>query len=159
AISEDVITSLDNKNPSIRSETALFLARCFTKTNPHTIQKKLLKTLTTSLIKTLSDPDAVVRESSAEALGTALKAQGDRNMGPLLDGLEQLKMTKIGEYRDKAEVKKFAQPPPPPSQSQAISAKSSAAVKPKTAPAGKKSTINRPVMKTMKTVSSESLDD
>ncbi|KAH9418886.1 hypothetical protein DERP_004212 [Dermatophagoides pteronyssinus] len=157
AISEDIITSLDNKNPSIRSETALFLARSFTKTNPHTIQKKLLKTLTTALLKTLSDPDAVVRESSAEALGTALKAQGDRNMIPLLDGLEQLKMTKIEEYRDKAEVKKFAAPPPP---TQTNSAKTSACVKPKTAPAGKKATISRPVAKTMpKNVSSESLDD
>ncbi|XP_046917779.2 msps cytoskeleton-associated protein 5 [Dermatophagoides farinae] len=159
AISEDVVTSLDNKNPSIRSETALFLTRCFTKTNPHTIQKKLLKTLTTSLIKTLSDSDVIVRESSAEALGTALKAQGDRNMGPLLQGLEQLKMTKIEEYRDKAEVKKFAAPPPS-SQSQSTSAKSSAVAKPKTAPVGKKSTLSRQVtQKIVKNVSSESLDD
>ncbi|UXI18550.1 hypothetical protein NH340_JMT04493 [Sarcoptes scabiei] len=108
AIQEDLVASLDNKNPSIRGETALFLARSFAKTNPSTINKKLLKTLTTSLLKTLSDSDATVRESSAEALGTALKAQGDRNMTPFLQGLEALKMTKIEEYRNKVEVKKFA---------------------------------------------------
>lgn len=62
----------------------------------------------------MSDSDVVVRESSAEALGTALKAQGDRNMGPFLTDLESLKMAKIEEYRAKVEVKKFASAPPPP---------------------------------------------
>lgn len=50
-IAEDLTGALENKNPSIRSETALFLARCFAKTNPATINKKLLKTLVTSLLK------------------------------------------------------------------------------------------------------------
>ena len=51
AIQEDLTTSLDNKNPSIRSETALFMARCFAKTNPNLVSKKLLKTFVTSLLK------------------------------------------------------------------------------------------------------------
>lgn len=59
----------------------------------------------------MSDPDSSVRESSAEALGTAAKAQGERNMTPLLLGLEPLKMTKIDEYKAKVEVKKFAAAP------------------------------------------------
>lgn len=50
-IAEDLTGALENKNPSIRSETALFLARCFAKTNPATVNKKLLKTLVTSLLK------------------------------------------------------------------------------------------------------------
>lgn len=64
----------------------------------------------------MSDSDAVVRESSAEALGTALKAQGDRNMGPLLQGLENLKMAKIEEYKAKVEVKKFPMVAAPPAE-------------------------------------------
>lgn len=68
----------------------------------------------------MSDSDAVVRESSAEALGTALKAQGDRNMGPFLTDLESLKMAKIEEYRAKVEVKKFASTAPPPAPAKVV---------------------------------------
>ncbi len=51
AIQEDLTAALDNKNPSIRSETALFMARAFAKTNPGLINKKLLKVFVTSLLK------------------------------------------------------------------------------------------------------------
>ena len=50
AIQEDLVSALANKNPSIRSETALFMARAFAKTNPNLINKKLLKTLVTALL-------------------------------------------------------------------------------------------------------------
>lgn len=53
AIQEDLTAALDNKNPSIRSETALFMARAFAKTNPALINKKLLKVFVTSLLKVL----------------------------------------------------------------------------------------------------------
>lgn len=51
AIQEDLTAALDNKNPSIRSETALFMARAFARTNPALINKKLLKVFVTSLLK------------------------------------------------------------------------------------------------------------
>lgn len=51
AIQEDLTAALENKNPSIRSETALFMARAFAKTNPGLINKKLLKVFVTSLLK------------------------------------------------------------------------------------------------------------
>lgn len=88
----------------------------------------------------MSDSDSVVRESSAEALGTALKAHGDRNMGPLLQGLENLKMAKIEEFKAKVEVKKFpasAAPPPPSTTTPAAN------VKPKTAPSKKAASTSR----------------
>ena len=37
-----------------------------------------------------------MREAAAEALGTALKVVGERGMAAYLDGLESLKMTKVG---------------------------------------------------------------
>lgn len=69
-----------------------------------------------------------MRESSAEALGTAAKAQGDRNMGPLLLGLEALKAAKIEEYKAKVEVKKFAAMPPPHATAAPPSAKAKPAL-------------------------------
>ncbi|KAI2800151.1 hypothetical protein BLOT_014064, partial [Blomia tropicalis] len=150
AIHEDLVEALNNKNPSIRSETALFLARSFSKTNPALVNKKLLKTLVTSLLKTLGDSDPTVRESSAESLGTAAKAQGDRNMAPLLQGLDQLKMTKIDEYKAKVEVKKFASMPIPAAP---------AVPAPKARPVPKKTGGARVVKPPISTASSqESLD-
>lgn len=55
SILEDVLEALSNKNPSVKSETALFLARAFTKTSNASVNKKLLKALTASLIKTINE--------------------------------------------------------------------------------------------------------
>lgn len=66
---EDIIEAFNNKNPSVKSETALFLARAFTKTQPAVLNKKILKTLTTALIKIINESDPTVRDSSAETLG------------------------------------------------------------------------------------------
>ena len=51
AISEDVVAHLESKNPSIRAETAAFIARCFTKATAATLPKKLLKMFVTPLMK------------------------------------------------------------------------------------------------------------
>lgn len=48
---EDVVAALDNKNPSIKAETAIFLARCFAKCTPTTLPKKMLKAYVTPLLK------------------------------------------------------------------------------------------------------------
>ena len=55
-IQEDVLTALDNKNPSVKAETAAFLARCFTKCTAVMLNKKLLKAYSTALIKALNEP-------------------------------------------------------------------------------------------------------
>ncbi|XP_043656970.1 protein mini spindles isoform X4 [Drosophila teissieri] len=102
---ESIVESLANKNPSVKSETALFLARALTRTQPTALNKKLLKLLTTSLVKTLNEPDPTVRDSSAEALGTLMKLMGDKAVTPLLADVDPLKMAKIKECHDKAEIK------------------------------------------------------
>ncbi|XP_026677349.1 protein mini spindles, partial [Diaphorina citri] len=56
AILEDVIAALDNKNPQVKAETVAFLGRCFTKCTPVILNKKLLKTYVTALLKTLNEP-------------------------------------------------------------------------------------------------------
>ncbi|XP_011182448.2 protein mini spindles isoform X3 [Zeugodacus cucurbitae] len=105
AMQECIVESLGNKNPSVKSETAFFLARAFARTQPTAINKKLLKLLVTTLIKTLNEPDPTVRDASAEALGTLLKLMGEKSVGPFLVEVDALKMAKIKECQEKAEIK------------------------------------------------------
>lgn len=101
---EDLIEALNNKNPSIKAETASFLGRAISKTLPTNFNKKLLKLLTTALIKTLNEPDPTVRDCSAEALGTLLKLLGEKIVGPYLTDVDTLKMAKIKECSEKAVI-------------------------------------------------------
>ncbi|XP_070073685.1 protein mini spindles isoform X6 [Drosophila takahashii] len=136
---ESIVESLANKNPSVKSETALFLARALTRTQPAALNKKLLKLLATSLVKTLNEPDPTVRDSSAEALGTLMKLMGEKAVTPLLADVDPLKMAKIKECHDKAEIKikvagpkKEARPASAPAAKAAAPAKSTAgSVEPK----------------------------
>nr|XP_054761945.1 cytoskeleton-associated protein 5-like isoform X1 [Lytechinus pictus] len=103
-ILEDVLAALDNKNPSIRTETALFLCRAFRQCTPATLPKSILKPLCASLVKKLADTTPDCREASSEALGTALKVVGEKPMNPFLADLEKIKLDKIKEYSDKVEL-------------------------------------------------------
>ncbi|XP_075735829.1 cytoskeleton-associated protein 5-A-like isoform X1 [Rhipicephalus microplus] len=109
AILENVTGALSNKNPQIKAETTLFLARVFSKSTPALLNKKLLKALVTSLLKTLTDSDPAVREGASMALGTAMKVVGERVIAPFLGDLDNPKMEKVKECCEKAEV--VAAPP------------------------------------------------
>ncbi|KAF5285627.1 hypothetical protein FQR65_LT13108 [Abscondita terminalis] len=128
SILEDVLEALNNKNPSVKSETALFLARAFTKTPPASLNKKLLKAYTAALIKNINEPDPTVRDCSAEALGTLMKLVGEKAIGPFIAELEKdnLKMTKIKECCEKAVIcVKTAPVKKQPSEKSTVSNKSS----------------------------------
>ncbi|CAG9862957.1 unnamed protein product [Phyllotreta striolata] len=140
AILEDVTEALDNKNPSIKTETTLFLTRAFTKTSPATINKKLLKAITTTLLKNMNEPDPGVREATAEALGTLMKLVGEKAISPYLVELEKdnLKMSKIKEFHDKAEIiVKFKEKKESPAKEPPARNASSAAIKTKSKPTKK----------------------
>ncbi|XP_049764940.1 protein mini spindles [Schistocerca cancellata] len=104
AIQEDCLEALENKNPSVKAETASFLARCFTKCTPMMLTKKPLKAYTTALLKLLNNPDPTVRDNAAEALGTAMKVVGEKAIMPFLADIEAIKMTKIKECCEKAVI-------------------------------------------------------
>lgn len=104
-ILEDTLAALENKNPAVKAETAAYLARCFAHTPPANLNKKMLKSYTGTLLKTLNEPDPTVRDNSAEALGTAMKLIGEKAMMPFLTDIDNLKMTKIKECADKAVIK------------------------------------------------------
>lgn len=104
SLQEDILEALNNKNPSIKAETASFLARAFARTQPTLLTKKLIKAYSTALLKTLSESDPTVRDSSADALGTLLKLLGEKAVGPFLVDVDALKMAKIKESSEKAEI-------------------------------------------------------
>lgn len=104
AMQEDILEALNNKNPSVKSETCLFLSRALCKTQPAAVNKKLLKTLVTALLKTLNEPDPTVRDSAAESLGTAMKLVGEKAISPCLGDVDALKMNKIKECCEKAVI-------------------------------------------------------
>ncbi|XP_063384841.1 protein mini spindles [Cydia fagiglandana] len=105
AIMEDMLAAFDNKNPSIKAESAVFLARALTVTQPAAFNKKLVKAYVGGLLKLMESADPAVREAAAEALGTATKLVGEKNIAPHIGKLEPLKEQKIKEYADKAEIK------------------------------------------------------
>ncbi|XP_026480505.1 protein mini spindles [Ctenocephalides felis] len=148
ALAEDVCAALNNKNPSIRMETCSFLARAFTRTQPaHLSNKKLLKQYASALVKCMNDPDPVVREQAANAIGTSMKLLGERTMQPYLTELDEQKMNKIKEFFEKAVIvvvipkviKKPEVKKPEPA--------AAAAGSPKVKPAGKMAYGKKPVIK------------
>ncbi|KAI4095958.1 MAG: hypothetical protein LQ344_001339 [Seirophora lacunosa] len=122
---EDILEFLKHKNPQVKAETLKFLIRCL-KTTREAPSKPEVKLIAETATKLLADSSEPTRAGGAEVLGTVMKIMGDRAMGPYLDGLDDIRKTKIKEYCDAAEVKakdkpKPVAPPPkaaPPSQSQ-----------------------------------------
>nr|CAD7598277.1 unnamed protein product [Timema genevievae] len=55
-----------------------------------------------ALLKTLNEPDPTVRDNAAEALGTAMKAVGEKAIMPFMTDLDNSKLTKIKECCEKA---------------------------------------------------------
>ncbi|XP_041052921.1 cytoskeleton-associated protein 5 isoform X2 [Carcharodon carcharias] len=95
---------MDNKNPSIKQQASLFLARSFRYCTPSTMPKSLLKPLCAALLKQINDSASEVRDAAFEALGTALKVVGERLMNPFLVDVDKLKLDKIKECSDKVEL-------------------------------------------------------
>lgn len=104
SIHEDILTAIDNKNPSVKAESVSFLTRCFSKCTPTILNKKYLKIFTTALIKTLNESDPTVRDNSAEALGTAWKVVSEKNILPFLTTVDAIKLAKIKEASEKAVI-------------------------------------------------------
>lgn len=104
ALQSYLLDALKNKNPSVKAETAAFLARAFAQTNPGALNKKVVKAFSNALLKTLNESDCSVRDRSAEALGTLYKLVDENMLPPFLAGVEPVKMSKIKECSMKAVI-------------------------------------------------------
>ena len=105
SMEEDCLAALKIKTPSVKSETASFLARCFAKCPPElAADKNLLKSYVTALLDTLGEADKNVRESASKALATLWKFLGERRMIPYLQDLDKIKLDKIKEESESVEL-------------------------------------------------------
>ncbi|XP_053175118.1 cytoskeleton-associated protein 5 isoform X3 [Scomber japonicus] len=103
-LSEDILGVMDNKNPSIKQQASLFLARSIRHCTQATLPKSVLKPLCAALIKQVNDSAPEVRDAAFEALGTAMKVVGEKAVNPFLTDLDKLKLDKIKESADKVEL-------------------------------------------------------
>ena len=106
AVQEDCLAALKHKTPPVRSETASFLARCFSMCPPVlATNKKIMKGYVSALLDTLNESDPTVRENSAEALGALWKYLGESKVMPFMPDLDKLKLDKIKEKSETIELK------------------------------------------------------
>ncbi|XP_016113997.1 cytoskeleton-associated protein 5 isoform X4 [Sinocyclocheilus grahami] len=103
-ISEDVLSVMDNKNPSIKQQASLFLARSFRHCTPSMLPKSVLKPFCAAFLKQVNDSAPEVRDAAFEALGTAMKVVGEKAVNPFLADVDKLKLDKIKECADKVEL-------------------------------------------------------
>lgn len=130
---EDITTYLSNKNPQVKEGTMKFLIRCL-RTTRDVPAKPEIATICEVGKKLLSESSPALRDGGAEILGTIMKIIGERAMTPQLEGLDDIRKTKIKEFFETAVVKAKEKPKPPPAP-------------PKAAPGPKKAMGKRPVAK------------
>lgn len=123
---EDILEFLKHKNPQVKAETLKFLIRCL-KTTREAPSKPETKSVADAATKLLTESVEATRAGGAEVLGTLMKIMGERAMAPYMDGLDDIRKTKIKEYFEVAQVKAKDKPKP-------------VAAAPKAAPAAQKRT-------------------
>ena len=137
---EEILGFLTHKNPNVKGETIKFLVRCL-RTTRDVPSKAEQKSIADASTKLLTESTEAMRSGGAEILGTLMKIIGERAMGPYLDGLDDIRKTKIKEYFDTAEVKAKDKPKPvapPPSKAPGASAVGKGVAAPGKKPAAKK---------------------
>lgn len=154
AILEDSLEALNNKNPNVKAETSLFLARAFSKTQPAQFNKKILKAVMAVLIKNLNESDPAVRDASAEVLATIQKLLGEKVVTPYLSEVDPLKLAKIKESAEKVVLNVRAVAADKPKSKPAAAA----AVRPSTAKDPPKRVINSATMKRPKAATESAAD-
>lgn len=135
---EDITAYLVHKNPQVKEGTMKFLIRCL-RTTRDVPSKPEIAGMVESAKKLLSESSAGLRDGGAEILGTIMKIIGERGMTPHLEGLDEIRKTKIKEYFDAAEVKAKEKPKPKPKP-----APPKAAPAPKKVLGGKKPVAKKP---------------
>ena len=134
---EEMLEYLKHKNPQVKEGTMKFLIRCL-KTTREAPAKPEVASIAEAAKKLLSESVEGLRAGGAEVLGTVMKIMGERAMGPYLEGLDDIRKSKIKEYFETAEVKAKDKPKPAP-----------AAAAPRAAPAAapRKVVTKKPVAK------------
>ena len=93
-----------------------FLVRCLS-TSPTPIQPGQIKPLSEQLATLLEDPFEGARNEAATALGTLMRMIGERPLNAIMDGLPDVRKSKVKEAHEKATVKAKAGASGPPKPS------------------------------------------
>jgi hypothetical protein len=108
---EDIIENTKHKNPNVKLESMRFLIRCL-RTTRIVPSKPEQKNIADASGKLLTDTSAPMRDCAAEAMGTLMKIIGERAMNPYMEGLDDIRKTKIKEFFEAAQVKAKEKPKP-----------------------------------------------
>jgi len=115
----DILPALSNKNPQVKEGACKFLTHCLS-TSTQAIPPPQLKPVSEALATLLEDSYAGARDEAANAFGTLMKMVGERPLGAVMDGLADVRKTKVKEAYEKATVKAkagaSAPPKPPPAK-------------------------------------------
>lgn len=141
---EEILEFLKHKNPQVKEGTMKFLIRSL-KTTREAPSKSEVASIVEAAKKLLSEGVESLRSGGAEILGTVMKIMGERAMGPHLEGLDEIRKTKIKEYFEAAEVKAKDKPkaapapaaraaPPAAAPRKVVGTKKAAVKKPPPAP-------------------------
>jgi hypothetical protein len=118
---EETLEFLKHKNPQVKEGTMKFLIRCLKNTR-EAPAKPEVASICEAGKKLLAESSEVLRSGGAEVLGTVMKIMGERAMGPYLEGLDDIRKTKIKEFFESAVVKAKDKPKPPPAAPKAAPA-------------------------------------
>ncbi|KAJ7905459.1 microtubule associated protein, partial [Mycena olivaceomarginata] len=109
----DLGSALGSKNPQVKEGTLKFLGRSLS-TASSPIQPAQIKPLADTLAVLLEDGSEGARNEAATCLGTLMKMVGERPLNPVMEGLADVRKTKVKEAFEKATVKCKAGAPAPP---------------------------------------------
>ncbi|KAI4660973.1 hypothetical protein J4E81_005743 [Alternaria sp. BMP 2799] len=134
---EEILEFLKHKNPQVKLESSRFLVRCLKNTREAPTPEQA-KAIAEGSTKLLTESQEVQRAAGAEVLGTLWKIMGDRIMNAHLDGLDEIRKTKIKEFFDAAEVKSKYKPKAAPAPKPAAAAPTKKPMGKRPAPGGAK---------------------
>lgn len=100
---EEISPFFAHKNPSVRSESLLWLSRLM-QNIPQAPSKKDCKVITDSVIPFMDDGTTEVRESSAVCLAYIQKFLGESGAAPFFGKLDKIKLNKVKELSSKIQV-------------------------------------------------------
>ena len=107
---EEVLPFITHKNPSVRSESLLWISRLLQSVR-QTPSKKDCKAIVDAVIPAMDDGNTEVREASAVCLAWIQKILGESSVAPFFGKLDKIKLNKIKELADKIQsVGKSAAP-------------------------------------------------
>lgn len=159
----DLEPALKNKNPQVKEGTLKFLARSLSSATVP-IQSAQVKPLAESLATLLEDGYEGARNEAAVCLGTLMKMVGERPLNATMEGLADVRKSKVKEAYEKSTVKcklgtsappraapavkktpaKKAAHPPPPTEVQPINSSESVQLpKPAAKPSARLSVSSR----------------